>query len=118
MAALQSILTQDNLLSNHPLTTNRLLLLDPTETLPLGSFSKKGAYFKQKFKQIQLLVDSSWKRWTTEYLTSLQERQKPLSIKCNLEQGDIVLPVDDKQPRGTWTIARVIATFSDKHELV
>ena len=104
--------------SNEPLTPNHLLLLDPTKTLPLGTFNKKDCYSKQRFKQIQLLADSFWKRWTTEYLTSLQERQKWISVKNNIEQGDIVLLVDDKQPRGTWTIARVIETFPDKHGLV
>ena len=104
--------------SPEPLTPNHLLLLEPRNILPLGTFSKAEVYARQRFKQVQLLADDFWKRWTREYLTTLQQRQKWLRIKNNLQKEDIVLLVDDNQPRGTWSIARVMDTFPDKRGLV
>ena len=51
-------------------------------------------------------------------LTSLQERQRWCTIKNNLEKGDLVLLVEDKQPRNSWNTGRILSTFPDKNGLV
>ncbi|XP_071094613.1 uncharacterized protein [Haliotis cracherodii] len=72
-----------------PLTPNHLLLLRAGPDLPLGSFQAADAY-RRRWKHAQFLADIFWKRWTKEYMPSLQLRQKWLLPKRNIMVGDIV----------------------------
>ena len=49
-----------------------------------------------------------WKRWTKEYLLTLQTRQKWHHVRRNLSKDDIVLVVDETMLGECWPIARVI----------
>ena len=100
------------------LTSNYLLLLKSNTSMPPGVFSKSDCYGKRRRKQVQYLADIFWKRWTKEYLPTLQTRQKWHDIKRNLSKDDIVLVVDETIPRGCWPIARVIETKPGKDGLV
>ena len=44
-------------------------------------------------------------------IPTLQQRQKWIREKDNLNIGDVVLVVDDNSPRGQWLLGRVIKTF-------
>ena len=66
---------------------------------------------REKWKEAQRLADMFWGRWLKEYLPSLQERQKWLSLKRNLTRGYIVLMVKEDSPRGQWLLAAVEETF-------
>ncbi|KAJ7999261.1 hypothetical protein DPEC_G00213600 [Dallia pectoralis] len=58
------------------------------------------------------------KRWTREYLSVLQERQKWLKPKRNFMTGDVVLLVDSSSPRNSWLMGRVVDTLSDSNGTV
>lgn len=96
-----------------PLTPNHLLLLKSQPNMPPGIFSKDDMYTRKRWKQVQYLVDLFWNRWTREYLSLLQERQKWLKPKRNFMTGDIVLIVDSSSPRNSWLMGRVVETFPD-----
>ena len=66
----------------------------------------------------QLILDNFWKRWTKEYLPTLQPRQKWLHSKQNLAVGDLVLLLDSGASRGLWPKARVEKVFPGKDGLV
>lgn len=72
----------------------------------------------ERWKQVQTLADTFWKRWTREYLPTLQERQKWLHHKRNLVSGDLVLIVDQDQPRGRWPIGLIKETYPDSQGCV
>ena len=46
-------------------------------------------------------------RFILEYLPLQQSRSKWKKFEENLKEGDIVLIVDDNNPRGKWPMARV-----------
>jgi hypothetical protein len=48
----------------------------------------------------------------------LQERQKWLQPKRNVELNDLVLLVDHSSSRNTWPMGRIIAVHPDKSGLV
>ena len=100
------------------LTPNHLLLLKDQQSLPPGIFSAHDNYVRRRWRQVQFLSDQFWKRWTREYLTLLQERQKWLSPTRNVHVGDIVLLVDQNTPRGSWLLGKVEETFPDRNGLV
>ena len=100
------------------LTPNHLLLLKKQPLLPPGLFKKEDCYSQRRWKQAQYLADLFWKRWVKEYLPSLQERQKWNKVKQNLEPGDIVMILDEKAPRSSWLLGRVVHTKADSKGLV
>ncbi|TKS65758.1 hypothetical protein D9C73_028515 [Collichthys lucidus] len=101
-----------------PLTPNHLLLLKGQPTLSPGLFQKSDTYSKRRWKQVQYLADTFWKRWVREYLPTLQERQKWLKIKRNYTCGDVVLIADPTAPRASWMLGRVIDTKKDAKGVV
>ncbi|XP_046341271.2 uncharacterized protein LOC124122193 [Haliotis rufescens] len=100
-----------------PLTPNHLLLLRAGPDLPLGSFQAADAY-RRRWKHAQFLADIFWKRWTKEYMPSLQLRQKCLLPKRNIMVGDIVLILNENCLRRSWPLARVVETYPGKDGLV
>ena len=99
------------------LTPSHLLTLPRRLVLPPGKFAREDIY-RSRLKQIQYLADLFWRRWTREYLPSLQGRQKWLYPKKNLAQGDIVLMVDENSPRNLWPLARVLEVYPSKDGMV
>ena len=51
---------------------------------------------------MQNLIGSFWKRWTKEYVSSLQERLKWKSENENLRIGDLVYLTDDNVAPLQW----------------
>ena len=101
-----------------PLTPNHLLLLKGKPSLPPVLAEETGPYARRRWKQVQYLADLFWRRWTREYLLQLQERQKWVRPRANFKTGDVVLVVDNSQPRNTWIMGKVINTMPDKMGLV
>lgn len=93
------------------LTPNHLLLLRAGPSHPPGHFQKTDNYSRRRWRQVQYLADVFWKRWTREYLPSLQERQKWEKASRNFAVGDVVLVLDDSLPRCSWPLGRVIEVF-------
>lgn len=96
------------------LTPNRLLLLKDETPLPPGLFQKEDNYSKRRWKQVQLLANTFWKRWSKEYLPLLQERAKWTQPRKNYSVGDIVLIYDQNMPRNQWPLGRIIQVHVDK----
>ena len=95
------------------LTPNHLLLMKAKPIIPPGVFEKSDVYERRRWRQIQYLSDLFWRRWTTEYLPLLQERQRWSKLKRNFAVNDIVLVVDPSGPRNLWMIGRIIKTMLD-----
>jgi len=94
-----------------PLTPNHLLLLRGDPVLPPGEFVKQDLYSCRCWRQVQYLADIFWRRWTREYLPTLQLRQKWRHPVKNLEAGDVVIVADDNAPRNLWHLGRVTETY-------
>ena len=102
-----------------PLSPNDLLLHGGQGvTLPITVFSQTEGVNKKRWKQAIYLANAFWKRWRAEYLPTLQERQKMLTLRKNLQQGDTVLLVDDTVPRGQWPLGLVEAVRANADGLV
>ena len=99
-----------------PLTPNHLLLFRGGHTAP-GVFTGDDVYTK-RWRKIQYLTDSFWKRWRGQYLPLLQTRQKWNVRQKNLSPGDVVLMVDEALPRGQWPLAKVEEVVKDHKGLV
>ena len=81
------------------LTPNHILLLRRNSSVCPGEFEGLDRY-ESRWKHVQILSDEFWKRWTKEYLPTLQETQKWLKKMPNFKVGDLVLVVDKNVSRG------------------
>ena len=96
------------------LTPNHLLLLRGGSAMPPGTFSREDSYSCRRWRQVQYLCNLFWRRWTRDYLPSLQERQKWNKPQRNLAVNDIVLLLDENTPRSIWPLGRVIEVYSNR----
>ena len=103
-----------------PLTPAQLITLkDAPDPPPLEHFSDADllAYGSRRWRRVQSLSDSFWRRWRTEYLQTLQRRQKWSQLRPDLQKGDIVLMKTKGSKRNHWPLARVhsVKISSDGH---
>ena len=96
-----------------PLTPNHVLLVKSGPTFPPGLFSSADHYVKRRWRQVQYLADVFWSRWKKEYLSNLQIRQKWNQDLPSHSVGDLVLLIDQNQPRNQWPVGRIVKTFLD-----
>ena len=75
--------------------TPNALLLGFRNCSNSANTAPKSHHLREKWKQAQKLADDFWVRWLKEYLPTLQERQKWLTPRRNMKEGDIVLMVKD-----------------------
>ncbi|GBL82729.1 hypothetical protein AVEN_209998-1 [Araneus ventricosus] len=64
-----------------------------------------------RWKLVELISQSFWKRWSSECITQFQRRSKWQRLHYNLRVNDIVLVKDDKLPPLKWRMGRVEETF-------
>ena len=98
------------------LTPNHLLLLRSNQGIPLKETLLER--YKARWKQANHLASVFWKRWSREYLLTMQARQKWMTTGRNLRVGDVVLVIAESLPRGKWPIGIVGKSFPDADGLM
>ena len=81
-----------------------------------GAFSREDNYSCRRWRQVQYLSNLYWRRWTREYLPSLQQHQKWNKSQRNLAVNDIVLLLDENTPCSIWPLGRVIEVYSNRRD--
>ena len=109
--------TSDDAKDLQALTPNMMLTMKGS-SLPPSLTERSDLYSRRRWRQVQYMADIFWKRWTREYLPSLQLRQKWMKPRPNLAIGDIVLVVAENTPRCVWPMARVVEVMADSKGLV
>ena len=66
-----------------------------------------GEFLRSAWQTTREIMDSFWCRFQREYFQSLLERKKWKTAKENIAVDDIVLIVEDLQPREKWRTCRV-----------
>lgn len=96
------------------LSPNHFLIGTNNRTDAPGNFSENDLCSKRQWRIAQALSEMFWKRWLREYLPTLTRRTKWHAKSIPLKIGDIVLVVDDKQPRNSWPIGLITNIFPGK----
>ena len=67
---------------------------------------------------LKLLISLFWKRWSSEYLTTLQTRRKwNREANSNLEEGDVVFVTDETTPPLQWPLGRIVEAYRGKDKI-
>uniref|UniRef100_A0A336M9E8 CSON012451 protein n=1 Tax=Culicoides sonorensis TaxID=179676 RepID=A0A336M9E8_CULSO len=91
------------------LTPNHFLRLSSSGNEPLGNFSDDIKVLKQNWMTSQQLANRFWKRWIREYLPELNRRTKWCKPSEPLKIGDIVIIVDENNPRNSWPKGKIVS---------
>ena len=101
-----------------PLTPRDVLMICADSGLPPVDSSSTDAYFVNRWRHVQHFADVFWKRWSKEYLPTLNYHQKWLKPCRNICVNDIVILVDQATPCSQLPLGRVIKSFPDKENSV
>ena len=72
---------------------------------------------QKRWAYILNLVSVFWRRWSREYLTTLQTRGKWRKENENLKVGDMVLLTDENTPPLHWPLGRIVAIFTGNDDI-
>ncbi|GFY38217.1 integrase catalytic domain-containing protein [Trichonephila inaurata madagascariensis] len=87
------------------------VLLSVHEELPSTS------NHKDRWELLQNIKHDFWKKWSSDFLSSLQPRKKWQELQPNLKEDDIVLIKEEGPPR-TWPMVRVLQVHPGNDGLV
>ena len=91
-----------------PLTPNNALGMETGVIVPPpGIFQREDIYLRKRWRRVQHLANTFWKRWKREFLMTLQQRSKWNKENRNLQVNDIVLLKDENNPRNEWPLGRI-----------
>jgi hypothetical protein len=65
-----------------------------------------------RWTYVQRLVETFWARWSKEYVTTLQAREKWATEKPELKEGELVLVTDENKAPLKWALGRVEKIFT------
>lgn len=89
------------------LTPGHFLIGAPLLAIPEGDYTGVKSNRLNQFQQLQQLLQQFWKRWSSEYLNTLQMRKKWNHQRDNLEVGELVLIKDDSVVQ-QWRKGRIV----------
>ncbi|XP_008185507.1 uncharacterized protein LOC103310109 [Acyrthosiphon pisum] len=90
-----------------PLTPAHFLIGGPMFFHPEPDLSNESPNKLSKWKSVQGLMQTFWKRWHIEYLPQLQVRGKWTAGCKPLEVNDLVIVKEDNMPPARWKLARI-----------
>jgi len=100
------------------LTPAHFLIGRPIEALPDSSFSFRSLTLLRRWHLCQALVRHFWRRWSTEYLSTLQRFAKWHRPSRNLAVGDVVILREDGMVPTKWPIARITEAHAGRDGIV
>lgn len=110
-------------MSNDPsdlevLCPSHFLIGSPLTSLPDPDLTHLNYNRLKHYQQIQYLLQTFWKRWHTEVLSELQERNKWYKEPLVLKVGMLVLLKEQNLPPLKWLTGRIIKLISGKDNIV
>ncbi|KXJ70776.1 hypothetical protein RP20_CCG022513 [Aedes albopictus] len=64
-----------------------------------------------RWQHLQKLRDHFWKRWSNEYLNTLQTRQKWTKHSKNITPGVVVLLKEENTPPQSWKLGKIVTVY-------
>ena len=101
-----------------PLSPNDILHMKTSTTLPIpGDFPDADVYSRLRWKRVQSLASVFWRRWSKEYLSTVQKRQKWHTVKQNIKVDDVVI-IADQCSRLDWQLGRIVKAVPSADGLI
>ncbi|XP_055910431.1 uncharacterized protein LOC129944792 [Eupeodes corollae] len=101
--------------NDEALTPNHFLLGSSDGSKVDSIPTEEGILLRKNWMKVQQYANIFWKRWINEYLPTLTRRTKWHAPTKPIEKGDIVIVVDDSNPRNLWPKGRILDTVISKN---
>jgi len=96
------------------LTPSHFLIGGPIVALPEPNLLDINIGRLDRWQAIQQRQQAFWKRWSSEFISRLQQRPKWIKEQPQLEVNSIVIIKDENLPPSKWRLGRVIALHPGK----
>ena len=96
------------------LTPAHFLIQRNSFLVPVPDLTKEKVPIGKRWENVTQMVQQFWNRWSKEYLTTLQQRNKWTTPQTSLQRGDLVFITSETTPPGKWPMGLVTATFPGK----
>lgn len=100
------------------LTPAHFLIGGPITALPEPSLEDAKINRLDRWQLIQRKQQTFWRRWSSEYISRLQQRPKWIKEQPLLNLNSIVVIKDENSPPARWRLGRVIALHPGDDDLV
>ncbi|XP_025193663.1 uncharacterized protein LOC112593485 [Melanaphis sacchari] len=100
------------------LTPGHFLIGQPIHAVPEPDITDVQVNRLNRWQLIQQCHQSYWKRWSHEYLSTLQSRQKWYKTSPNLAIGDMVIVEAPTRPPTEWRLGRVTEVYPEPDDVV
>lgn len=100
------------------LTPGHFVIGQPLNLVPEPGVALLPENRLDKYQRIRKVVEDLWDRFKTEYVSSLQSRNKWQASVENVKVTDLVLVKNDCTPPAYWELARVTAVHPDRSGVV
>lgn len=100
------------------LTPNHFLKITPLSVIPALDFSNDNINRLTRFQLLDRLMQSFWKRWSLEYLTQLQAREKWSSHSPPIKPGMLVLMRQENAAPLNWPTGIVSEVYPGNDGIV
>ena len=97
-----------------PLTPGHFLTLEPLNSCPDPDLSTLKLNTLNRWQLIQRLHADFWKRWKSEYLNTLQQRNKWADPSTEVSLNALVIIKDETKSPLHWLLGRIIALHPGK----
>lgn len=100
-----------------PLTPGHFLVGEPLIILPDENYENKNITGLQRWKLTQKMVNDFWRKWSEEYLVTLQQRYKWNTKSFEPEINDIVIVRDHNLPPAKWLLGKIVEKHPGKDKI-
>lgn len=100
------------------LTPGHFIIGHPLNALPEPNISHLQENRLDKWQRLSRYVNEVWSRWSSEYLSTLQPRNKWQALQQNLVPGQLVVIKGENLPPTSWELARITQTHPDQYGIV
>lgn len=101
------------------LTPGHFLIGEPFVLPPPIAAPKQSNYSLLRIRsEQQKMIESFWRRWQEEYLSTLLPRKKWLKEKEHFKKGQLVVIKDDNRPPSQWLLGKIEQLILSKDGLV
>ncbi|XP_050056095.1 uncharacterized protein LOC126549771 [Aphis gossypii] len=100
------------------LTPGHFLIGRPISAIPERELTMTPMNRLNRWQLIKQAQQSFWKRWSQEYLQTLQTRQKWTSPSPSLAVGDLVVINSPNRPSMSWQLGRILQTHPGADDVV
>ncbi|GBP01323.1 hypothetical protein EVAR_66461_1 [Eumeta japonica] len=100
------------------LTPAHFLIGSPLTAFPEPDLTELNTSRLSRYQRVTYMQQVFWKKWSSAYLSQLQERTKWQSSAPNLQKGMMVLVKDENTPPLKWPLGRILDLIPGKDGIV